>query len=562
MKYATSVDYDAALSTISRLTSNLESLVTLSGMYDTCFTAISDQLSTVTDLANNADTMDEGLLAAASQNIEDIIESLVDVANTTFGNSYIFGGQQADSAPFRLNNDYSVTCNLDERAEDATSIYLGTTRTGQYGVSGRQAFYSTSKIAYGSVDNAYTGEIYANTDSFCYAVDGTNNTISLTDAGGSTSITISSGVYTGSTLAKEIASKLGPNYSVAFDSATRKFVITNNSGGDTTFDWSASSAADTLGFDKTQVVLKGGGTLKSDLDTGRTSFYVRISTSGSTTGSTGRATYQYSTDGITWSSNITVSTSGADATAGDITIDSTNDTLYVNGSAVTLTHGTYTGAALASELTTQLGTGLSVSYDSSTRRFSITNNTGSILALNWSDAGSTAAGVLGFETADSVLGDGTTDTGDYDAGMFIDGSGVANTVNRGIKLSFDTDGGGLTTQDTFQVEDLSIFDMLSNFRNAFDAGNTQWISQNVGYLENAEALISASSTVTAYQGVQAETLMTVNDSKVAAIEEIQSELVDADTATLGVELSALTTTYETLMAAMSKALSLNIVDYL
>jgi flagellin-like hook-associated protein FlgL len=562
VKYATNVDYDAALSIISRLTSNLESLVVLSGIYDTCFTTISDQLDIVTDLANNADTMDEGLLAAASQNIEDIIESLVDVANTTCGNSYIFGGQQADSAPFQLNNDYSVTFNVYERAEDATSIYLSTTRTGQYGVSGRQAFYSTSKIACGSVDNAYTGEIYANTDSFCYVMDGTNNTVSLTDAAGSTTITIASGMYTGSTLAKEIASVLGPNYSVAFDSTTRKFIITNNSGGDTTFDWSASSAADTLGFDKSPVVLKDGDTQKSDRDTGRTSFYVRISTSGSTTGSTGRATYQYSTDGVTWSSDITVSTSGADASAGDIVIDATNDTLYVNGSPVTLNHGTYTGAALASELTTQLGTGCSVSYDNSTRKFSIINDTGSILTLNWSDPGSTAAGVLGFETADSVLSNGATDTGDYDAGMFIDGSGVANTTNRGLKLSFSTDDKGLTTQDTFRIEDLSVFDLLKNFRNAFDAGNTEWIAQNLQYLEDAEALITSSSTVTAYQGVHAETLMTVNDSKTAAIEDVQSELVDADTATLGVKLSALTTTYETLMAAMSKALSLNIVDYL
>jgi len=245
--YATNVKYDAVLSTVSRLTDNLRSLVTLSGMYDTCFTAISDQIRTVTDLANNADTMDEGLLSAARQSIEDIIESLVDVANTTFGNNCLFGGGQAGSSPFRLNSDYSVTYSVDERAEDATSIYLGATRAGQYGISGRQAFYSTSKIAYGSVDNTYTGAIYANTDNFCYVMDGTNNTISLTDAGGSMSISVASGSYTGGALAKEIASQLGPDYSVAFDPATRKFLITNNSGDDATFDWSASTAADVLG---------------------------------------------------------------------------------------------------------------------------------------------------------------------------------------------------------------------------------------------------------------------------------------------------------------------------
>ncbi len=563
IKYAANVKYDISLSTISQSNSNLESLVTLSSMYDTCFTSISDLLGTVTNLANNADTMDEGLLTAASQNIEDIIESLVDLANTTFKDGYIFGGQQADKVPFQLNSDYSVTYTVDETAEEAVNICLSTSWMGQYGISGRAAFYGTSKIAYGSVGNTYAGEIYSTTENFCYVLDGTNNTIDLTDAGGTAStITLTSGVYTGSALAGEIASQLGSDYSVAFDSSTRKFVITNNSGGEVTFDWSTSSAADTLGFNDTEMTVADGASEKSDYDTGRTSFYIRITTSGSTTGSTGRATYQYSTDGVTWSSDITVSTGGADATAGDITIDSTNDTLYVNGSAVTITHGTYTGNELAAELESELGISCSVNYDSSTRKFSITNNTGGGVTFDWSNAGSTAAGVLGFENTDSVLSNGATDSSDYDAGMFIDGSGVANTTNRGLKLSFGTADEGLTTQDTFQIEDLSVFDLLTNFKNAFDTGNTDWIEQNVRYLEDAEALITSSSTVTAYQGVQAETLMTLNDSKAAAIEEIQSKLVDADTATLGVQLSVLTTTYETLMAAMSKALSLNIVDYL
>jgi flagellin-like hook-associated protein FlgL len=207
--YATNVDYDAALSTISRFTSNLQGLVLLSGIYDTCLTTISDQLGTVTDLANNADTMDEGLLTAASQNVEDIIESS-SMWRTPHSGTAISLAAGRRQRSFSMNNDYSVTYNVDEKVEDVTSIYFGSNRTGQYGVSGRQAFYSTSKIAYGSVDNTYKGEIYANTESFCYVMDGTNNTILLTDTGGSTSITIASGVYTGSALARRSRPSSGP----------------------------------------------------------------------------------------------------------------------------------------------------------------------------------------------------------------------------------------------------------------------------------------------------------------------------------------------------------------
>ncbi len=567
IKYAANVEYDVSSSSLTKLDSRLTNLLTLSSVYDESFTSITDQLDTVSDLANNASTMDESLLESSAQNIEDIIETLADIANTTFGKSYIFGGQQADSAPFELNSDYSVTYTVDETAEDAINVSLGTSSTSQYGISGREAFYGTTKIAYGSVGNTYTGDTYSTTDNFCYVIDSSNNTVNYTESGTTYTITLDSGTYTGASLAQEVKSQLGSDYSVAFDSSTRKFVITNNSGNDTTFNWSASTAADTLGFDSTALALADGKSGQSDSDTGRTSYYIRITTSGSTTGSTGRATYQYSTDGVTWSSNITVSTAGADETAGDITIDSTNDTLCVNGTEVTLTHGTYTGTDLSTEIESQIlsdaGLDCSVSYDSETRKFTITNNTSSSITFNWSNDNSTAAGVLGFESVDSVAGSGSTDSSDYDAGMFIDGSGVANTTNRGIKLAFSADDdSGLTTDDTFQIEDLSVFDVLTNFRNAFEAGDTDWISNNLEYLDDIESLITKASTVTAYQGVQAEALQAINESKISTIEDIQSDLVDADTATLGVQLTTLTTTYETLMSAMSKALSLKIIDYL
>lgn len=563
-KYAADVKYDAEISSLEQINENLENLVTLASMYDTCFTSISDYLATIEEFAVNTETMDEDLLSTTSDQISDIIEALVGIANTKLGNTYIFGGQQTDTAPFQLNIDYSVTYTVDEDEEEPNEISAGTYQTIEYGVSGKETFYSSSKIAYADVDNTYTGDIYSTTDSFVYVIDDTNHTINVNG----TELVLASGTYSGSEFAEEIENTLesavGEGCTVVFDSTTRKFTMSNSTGSDVSIDWTTSTSADTLGFESNITAIESGGTIESDFDTGKKSFLVQIEVDDST----GAVTYQYSTDGgANWSDDIAASTGGAGETA-DITIgdtDYTNNTLYVNGTEVTITNGTYTGSELAEEIETQIetqaGIDCTVSYDTSTRKFTITNNTDDSVVINWSD--STAAGVLGFENSDSVVSSGTNDESDYDAGMFIDGSGVVTTENNGIKLAFSTDAtDSFADGDTFHVADLSVFDLLTNLKNACDAGNTEWISDNAGYVEDAIDLITNAASVVAYQGTQAEEIISSNETKIASIQDIQSNLVDADTATLGVELTALTTTYETLLAAMSKSFSVNILDYL
>lgn len=562
IKFATYISFDSELSLNDQYNTNLLQLATLTSMYDACFSSMTDQLDNIVNLANNFSTMDETLQQSSSELVKGVIEYLVTVANTKLGTTYIFGGEQADNAPFQLNNDYSVTYTVNATAEDATKIYVGKSESAQYGISGRAAFYSTSKIVYGSVGNTYTGDVYSNTDSFAYVIDtGSNDTIRVDGV----DFTLTSGIYTGSGLAKEIASQLGSDYSVGFDTTTRKFVITNNTGGDVTINWSTSNAAGVLGFDNTDTVLETGGTDTSDIDSGRKSIFVRIASTGSTTGTTGRATYEYSTDGgSTWSAALTVSTGGADEAAGDITIDSTNNTFYIdNTTAVTLTNGTYTGAALATEIQTQLGTDYAVSYDSSTRKFTIVNNSTGTATFNWSDPLSTAAGVLGFDNVDSVISSGAADVSDYDAGMFIDGSGVPNSTNNRLKLSFSTNAtDALTVSDTFQITDLSVFEMLTNLKNAVDTGDVTWVAKNAQYFKDACEVITKSSAIVAFQGAQAEALMTDYATKNAAIQTMQSDLVGADTAELGVELNVLMNTYQALLSTMSRVLQTNILDYL
>lgn len=559
--FARVVEYDSQLNRTSQYSDNLERLNTLVSMYDSSLSNVESELQQVADMANAYGTADSSLRQSYADSLENIIEQLVTVGNTKLGNSYIFGGQQADSAPFQLNSDYSVSYTVSASAEDANNIFVDEDQLGQFGLSGREGFYSTSKIAFGSVTNAYEGEIYSNTDSFAYVINSSNNGI-MVDG---TAVSLTAGVYTGAGLASQIKSQLGSDYSVAFNSTTRKFVITNNTGADVTFNWSdaGATAASVLGFDAVDSVVAAGETEMSDNDIGRKSFLVKIVAGGSATGATAsRATYSYSTDGgSTWSAAMAVSTGGADTTA-DITIDATNNTFYRNGAAITLTNGTYTGATLAAEIETRLGAGYSVAYDSDTRKYSITNDTGSVATFNWSNAGSTAAGVLGFDNVDSVVSDGDTDIGDYDAGMFIDGAGVANTTNNRIKLAFGTGDENLVANDTFQVKDLSVFEMLKNFRDAFESGNTTWVSQNIGFIDDARSLTVKNNAVVAFEGTQAETLIENNATKQNRIELEKSKLVSADMSELGTEFNVLLITYQTLLSAFSKMQSVSILNYL
>lgn len=559
--FARSVEYNSELSISSQFSDNLKRLNTLVSMYDTSLTTVEDQLEIVGRLAAGYGTADSSIRQSSAEELKNIIEHLVTVANTKLGDTYIFGGQQADSAPFRLNNDYSVTYNVSQHGEDATDIYLDKGQLGQFGLSGREALYSTTKIAFGSVGNAYEGDIYSNTESFAYVISAANRTMYVDGA----AVNLTAGVYTGARLAAEIQTRLGGDYSAAFDSGTRKFVITNNTAAPVTFNWSdpLATASGVLGFDNIDSVIAAGATEMSDLDTGRKAFLVKIAAGGAATGAlASRATYSYSVDGgTTWSAAMAVNTGGADTTA-DTVIDATNNTFYRNGAAVTLTNGTYTGDGLAAEIQAQLGAGYTVDYEASTRKYTITNNTGSVATFNWSNSASTAAGVLGFDNVDSVVSNGSSDTGDYDAGMFIDGAGVANATNNRIKMLFGTTDAPLSANDTFEVKDLSIFEMLKNFKDAFEAGNTAWVEKNVCYIDTARSSTVKNNAVVAFEGTQASMFLENNAAKNSRIEEMQADLVNADTAQLGTEFNVLLNTYQTLLAAFSKMQSISILNYL
>lgn len=671
IKYTTNVLYDAERRMVGQYNNNLQRLNTMISMYDVSLSAVGSQLDYLTQLANNFDAMSHDLRLSAIEQVKGIIDQFVTIGNTKLGNAYIFGGQQADVPPFQLNNDYSVAYTVGQEGEDATKIFVDKAQTGQYGISGRAAFYGTSKVAFGNVANAYAGDIYSNTDSFAYVINGANDTIQMNGVavtltsgvytGGSlakeierqfgtlyvindynntlyrngTEVTLTNGTYTGNQLAAQVATQLGAGYaaayngasktfsitnntggsvtfnwsnagstaadilgftgqdavvanlgndtsdhsvasfiSVAFDTATRKFDITNNTGADITFNWSnaGASATGVLGFDAINSVVADGKSDTSDIDSGRKSFLVEIATSGATTGALGsRGTYRYSIDGgATWSAGLAVNTGGADTTADIIITSGVNDTLYINGAAVTLTGGVggtaYTGNDLATEIQTRLNAvraGHTVSYNAQTRRFTITNNTGTVETYNWSNAGANAAGVLGFDNVDSVVSNSANDEGDYDAGMFIDGAGITNTTNNRIKLLFSTGTtGNLNATDTFHVKDLSIFELLKNLKDAFESDNSTWVSKNMKYIDAARKLTTKNSVIIAFQNTLAKTMTDNNKIKEGNILKLQADLVNADMSELATEFNVLLNTYQALLSTLARMQSVSILNYL
>ncbi len=305
IKFATNVQLDAERTIGSQFTSNLQRLNILVSMYGTSFTSISDQLTTLSQLAVNFGTADASIRQSSLAAIEGIMEQLVTVGNTKLGEAYIFGGGQSNVAPLRLNNDYSVTFNTAQIAEDASRIFVDKSEEGQYGISGRSAFYGSSKIAYGSVGNEFTGDIYSNTNSFAYVVDASNRDFILNGSPPLT-LNLTQGTYTGTTLAQEMQRQLGNS----------------------------------------------------------------------------------------------------------LVVNATNNTIYLGGNAVTLADGTYTGATLAAEIATRLGTGFAASYSAATRKFTITNTSGAAATLNWSDPRATAGSLLGYDSIDSIVNNTASDTGD------------------------------------------------------------------------------------------------------------------------------------------------------
>jgi len=304
--FSTYVSLNSESLLYEQLNRNIQRVTTFGKVYDTCFNTMGDLLAQAKEVAINhaSGSMDDALRETAVTRIESIIEQLVTLGNTVVGDTYVFGGKQSTSAPFRLNPDYSVDFLVAEGSETANEIYVDRGSTAQYNISGIDAFYDRSKTVYAKPINnhtgeatKYTGEVSLNTTELTFVVDGSNNTISLN--GNPTAITLTQGVFTGTELASQIQAQLGPDYKVAYDASTRKFTIANNTVDAITLDWSVSTnAAKLLGFNAVDSTLgANGGRDTSDIDTGISSFVVRMLDEDS---------YEFSVNGAAFSGSVDI----------------------------------------------------------------------------------------------------------------------------------------------------------------------------------------------------------------------------------------------------------------
>lgn len=247
---------------------------------------------------------------------------------------------------------------------------------------------------------------------------------------------LTTGTYTGAQLATEIkvamelAEPGAKTYTVGFSETTGKFSITNDAANAATLSLLPtnvlSTAKSLLGLTgPDQANIAAGGTATSDVDT---------------TGAAG-VSKQHNVYDTTTSKSI-------------FNLTSANNTIYRGGTAITLATGSYTGSDLAAEIQSKLGSSYTVAYNTAgtkpERKFTITNSTGGPVTFNWSNAGATAASLLGYEATDSVVANAGTDVSDFDAGNTTYLSG-ANIDFDGLRVVLQDGGSGPRNGDVFTV---------------------------------------------------------------------------------------------------------------
>ncbi|OPY73294.1 MAG: Flagellar hook-associated protein 3 [Syntrophorhabdus sp. PtaU1.Bin058] len=288
----------------------------------------------------------------------------------------------------------------------------------------------------------------------------------------------------------------------------------------------------------------------------------------------GTATYQYSTDGGTTWNGSDLTTATISATASQYVIDGTNNKIVFNDGTsdytVTIGPGTYTADGLAAAIkagmegATAAADSYSVTYDAATGKFAIRNddnaaNPGTV-TLKWSDANSTAAGILGFDTVDKEIGKGKTINGDYLGGMFIDGAGVANSTNKGTKMVFGATG-TLAADDKF-LDEISAFDVLKKLKDGLESDDTDTISETLRDLKIVMEEVEKNLVETGTFGNQIDSLINEKSDRATLYDEITAEMMDSDLGQLTVDFNTLTNTYQALIYAMSKMQSMTILNYL
>lgn len=192
---------------------------------------------------------------AAATQLEHIISSIINLANTEVSGRYIFSGKKIDTPALTPEGIY-------QGDDGDIEVAIGQGLTSRVNIVGSRFLVPDLNPSLFQAPG-YTRSTDTVEDRFIVR-GGVNDTLSVVETGGGTdTVTLSAGTYNGQGLAQELETKLNAGgdtglltglYSVSYDAASDRFIITEYSTGGpsaVSLNVPASSAAGTLGFSTT-----------------------------------------------------------------------------------------------------------------------------------------------------------------------------------------------------------------------------------------------------------------------------------------------------------------------
>ena len=99
------LEYQGQIDQVTQIQNNLSQATTIANLADSALNSTSDMLNQLTSIAaqGSSSTSNANSNAVLAQQVQGIEEQLVGAANTTFGGTYVFGGDDATTAPYTFN---------------------------------------------------------------------------------------------------------------------------------------------------------------------------------------------------------------------------------------------------------------------------------------------------------------------------------------------------------------------------------------------------------------------------------------------------------------------------
>jgi flagellin-like hook-associated protein FlgL len=456
------VDYQTQLSNITEYTKAQNSANAQLQSLDSALSNLSDTVSQANQLAISAlgGTTDAESRLMISDQVTNLYNTAISIANTKSGSSYIFAGDQSNVQPINpttgelTGNANSFNINISQGLNISANVSAGSLFSFKRvnttdSTTAILPTYNWQNNGANTIPDADPASALETTvpSSPIYTI---NPGDSISIGGVSYTLDAANGSPLTFTSANDLANYLntataGSNVSFSYDSANNKFKMTNtNAGAAVKVNWQGSTTAATpttmnveqaLGFSAIgDQTISASGNIESNNTVGKFTASDDI----------------FTTNGGAF--NVTVNSS-ATPSSGAFVINNTNNAIVIDGTTYNINNGIYTGATLASALSA-LGGGnlINATYDSTAHRFTIASPTGGggattvdfgataagtttigqILGYNDSNAGNIATGL----TSDNVVGDVNLAAGS----TLQDARDAFNTASAGVKAEVVNEG--------------------------------------------------------------------------------------------------------------------------